>query len=266
MTGIKKAAMIVAAISFLMAVSGCGGVRTTEEFFQSYQVRSGTTIEIYNPNGDVIITGWEQDNVEIFALKESYHGQAALDEVDIFIDIAAKMIIETEHPDQRSQVTVSYDIKVPDDVIVEIVECSNGNIKLEGVTGNPVLSTSNGTISVSNVNGIVSARSSNGDIIVTGVRGLGGLRTSNGSIEAELPVLHEDLELRTSNGSITLSLDSTLEADLEANTSNGTVNVSNLNVDIVKLEQTSFTGLMNGGGHKINISTSNGSINLVRLR
>lgn len=258
--------MATAAISALLVVSGCGGVRATEEFYQSYQVRSGTTIEIYNSNGDVTITGWDQSNVEIFALKESFRGQPALDEVEIFIDIADRMVILTEHPDQSTDVTVSYEIKVPEDIFVEVIDCSNGNIKLEDVTGNAALSTSNGSVSVSNVNGIVSARSSNGNITAAGVKGLGGLRTSNGSIEAELPALHEAIEIRTSNGSITLSLLSSLEADLEASTSNGTVSVSNLNVDIVELSQTMLVGMLNGGGHKISITTSNGSIDLLQLR
>lgn len=267
MAGIKKLLfMASAAVLISLVVSGCGGVRATEEFSQSYRVRSGTIIDIYNPNGDVTITGWDQPSVEIFAFKESFHGQSALDEVEIFIDIADRMVIETKHPDQSTDVTVNYEIKVPEEVFVEVIDCSNGNIKLEDVTGNAVLSTSNGNVSVSNVNGMVSARSSNGNITAIGVKGLGGLRTSNGSIEAELVSLHEDIEIRTSNGSINLALLPALEANLEANTSNGTVTVRNLNVDIVELSQTTLVGLLNGGGHTINIATSNGSIDLLQLR
>ena len=267
MKGIQKVYLvIVVAITLLVTANGCGGVLVTEEFSQSYRVRSGTTIEIYNPNGEVVITGWDQDQVEIFALKETLRGREALDEVDIFIDIADRMIIQIEYPDPGSQVTVSFDIKVPEDVFIEVVECFNGSITLEDVTGNPVLSTSNGSITATNITGIVTARSSNGNITVTGVRGLGDLRTSNGNIDAELPALHENLEIRTSNGSITLFLDSALEADLEASTSNGTVDASNLNVDITELEQTSLAGSMNGGGRSISISTSNGSIDLMPLR
>lgn len=266
MVGIKKLIIVGAAVFTLLVISGCSGVRATEEFLQSYRVKSGTIIDVYNPNGDVTITGWDQPSVEIFAFKESFDGQSALDEVEIFIDIAVRMVIETKHPDQSKDVTVSYEIKVPEDVFVEVIDCSNGNIRLEDVTGNAVLSTSNGNVSVSNVNGMISARSSNGNITVIGVKGLGGLRTSNGSIEAELASLYEDIEIRTSNGSINLALLPALEANLEANTSNGTVSVRNLNFDIIELSQTTLIGLLNGGGHTINITTSNGSIDLLQLR
>lgn len=268
MPGLKKVLLVLTVVTVLFSACGCSQTVTSEQFLQSYQLRSGTTVEVYNRNGNVTITGWDQDTVEIAALKESYGGQEALDQVDIFIDITDKIVIQTIHADadDDADVTVSYEIRVPEDIVVGIIECSNGNISLDGLLGNPVISTSNGTVTVKNVNGIVSARSSNGNITVSAVKSLGDLRTSNGTIEAELPVLNDNLEIRTSNGSITLALTAALRADLEASTSNGTISINNLNIDTAKFEKTSLTGSMNGGGYKINISTSNGSINLLPLR
>lgn len=270
MPGLKKVLLVLTVVTVLFSACGCSQTVTSEQFLQSYQLRSGTTVEVYNRDGNITITGWDQDTVEIAALKESYGGQEALDQVDIFIDITEKIVIQTIHADadadDDADVTVSYEIRVPEDIVVGIIECSNGNISLDGLLGNPVISTSNGTVTVKNVNGIVSARSSNGNITVSAVKSLGDLRTSNGTIEAELPVLNDNLEIRTSNGSITLALTAALRADLEASTSNGTISINNLNIDTAKFEKTSLTGSMNGGGYKINISTSNGSINLLPLR
>lgn len=266
MPGLKKVLLVLTVVTVLFSACGCSQTVTSEQFLQSYQLRSGTTVEVYNRDGNITITGWDQDTVEIAALKESYGGQEALDQVDIFIDITEKIVIQTIHADDDADVTVSYEIRVPEDIVVGIIECSNGNISLDGLLGNPVISTSNGTVTVKNVNGIVSARSSNGNITVSAVKSLGDLTTSNGTIEAELPVLNDNLEIRTSNGSITLALTAALRADLEASTSNGTISINNLNIDTAKFEKTSLTGSMNGGGYKINISTSNGSINLLPLR
>ncbi|MCJ7805992.1 MAG: DUF4097 domain-containing protein [Clostridia bacterium] len=267
MMGFKKALLVTAVIILtLFAASGCSRTVTREQFLEAYQIRSGTIIEVYNQNGTVTISGWDQNKVEIAAVKESFRGQAALDEVEIFIDIAEKLVIQTVNPDDSAQVTVSYEIKVPEDLVIGIIECSNGNINIDNVTGNPDISTSNGTIIVNGVNGIVSARSSNGSLTITGVKSLGNLRTSNGNIEAELFILHDDLEIGTSNGSVSLALSTDLQADIEANTSNGTISASNLNIVAAELEQASLVGTMNGGGNKITIKTSNGSINLVPLR
>ncbi len=267
MDGFKKLLFpLLAALLLLPAIGGCGRTEVTEEFFQSYKVRSGTVLEIYNPNGEITVSGWDNEEVEISALKSSYHGREALDEVDIYIDIAETMSIWTDHPDNDRQVTVSYEIKVPEDLLVGVIECINGDIKLQDVGGNPVLLTSNGAITAHDVNGIVTALSSNGDLTVTGAKSLGALRTSNGDIEADLPSLHEDLEIRTSNGSIKLFIDPSLSADIEAETSNGTINLGNLEIETTLLEQTALRGSMNEGGHKVSLITSNGSIKLDRLR
>ncbi len=263
---LNRKALIVAAAVLMLAAAGCTDTVVKEEFNQAYQVRSGTVVSVKNPNGSVTITGWDEDIVEISAVKESQQGQDALDEVDINIDIADELLIETMHPSDNFIVSVSYDIKVPVDLLIGIIECTNGDITLENVNGNPDLSTSNGTISAVNVNGIVSAVSSNGDITATGVRSMDTVITSNGNITAELPAIYGNLEIKTSNGSIVLLLSPALAVDLDAKTSNGSISISNLNIDAAEFDQTAMLGSMNGGGYRVEISTSNGSIELAQLK
>lgn len=262
----NRKTLVVAVVILMLAAAGCTDTVVKEEFYQSYQVRSGTVVNVINPNGSVTLTGWNEDTVEIRAVKESPWGQDALDEVDINIDIAGELLIETINLTDDILVSVSYDIKVPVDLLIGIIECANGNITLENVGGNPYLSTSNGTISAVNVNGIVSAVSSNGDITATGVRSLDEAKTSNGNITAELPTIYNNLEIETSNGSIVLLLSPALAVDLDAKTSNGSISISNLNIDAAEFDQTTLSGSMNGGGYRVEISTSNGSIELAQLK
>ena len=262
----KKVLVLLIVPVVLFLLSGCGGTVVTEEFSQSYRVRSGTPVTIYNPNGDVTVIGWDNNVIEIKARKESIHGQEALDEVEIFIDIAEEMIIRTEHPSGARRVTVDYQIMVPEDLPVNYIECSNGHIILDSIIGNPVLLSSNGIIQATNINGIVHARTSNGDITVKAVKGLEDLITSNGDIEAELPALHNDLQIKTSNGSIKLALSPDLAVDLTAETSNGSITIQNLNIDEAELDKTSLVGLMNGGGFQVSLVTSNGSVELSQLK
>lgn len=268
---VKGAVLVLvgALLMLLLIGAGCSRARVTEDFYQSYRVKAGTVLEIYNPNGQVLVTGLddpEQEEIEIAAVKESYYGQSALDAVDIFIDIDDTMVIETVHPPGGTNVTVNYNILVPEGMLVSVIECSNGNIELRGVRGDPVIATSNGNITVSNVRGQVSASSSNGDLLISGAEGLGALRTSNGNIEAELQDIRENIEIRTSNGSISLLVNSDLALDFEAATSNGEISFSNLNIQTTLLEQTALIGIMNGGGRKVSLATSNGSIDLTRLQ
>lgn len=204
--------------------------------------------------------------MEVRAVKESLFGQEALEAVDINITLDNPLIIETVHPLDSTRVTVSYDIKLPKDLSVGLIECSDGHIALENVGGNPDLNTSNGTIKASGINGILSAHTSNGDITVSDVRSLKELSTSNGSIVADLPRAYEDVNIKTSNGSITLFLSPTLAADIRASTSNGTLSYSGLNIDVTTQDQVSLNGKMNEGGFRVNLVTSNGSIKLNKLK
>lgn len=266
MPDLKKSILLGLVSLIVIMLTGCGRTITREEFLQRYQVRSGTIIDIYNPNGSVTISGWDQDEVEIAAVKESVIGPEALEETEIFIDIADRLVIETVHPSTNYQVVVNYEIKVPVDLLVGVVECSNGTIVVESVSGNLKISTSNGNITASEINGIVTAGSSNGNIVARGVKSLGKITTSNGNIEAELHNLYGNLTIETVNGSITLALSANLEADIAANTSNGTITTGALKVDVIELEQTALKGKLNGGGHRIDLATSNGSIELVELK
>lgn len=267
MSNLKKIVGICTLTGLILIVlTACSGERVTEEFSESYSVKQGTTVRINNLNGDISVAGWDGEKVEIYVFKESVHGKEALDEVDIFIEVAGEMIIRTEHPTPQAKVSVDYQVKIPENVFLDIVEGSNGDILVENLSGNLVLSTSNGSITATGVYGTVSARSSNGDINISDVRGLGTLQTSNGNINAELPRLHEDLDIKTSNGSITLALAPTLEADLSLKTSNGSVSYSGLNIEASEIDQTLLVGALNGGGSKMNVTTSNGSIELVPLK
>lgn len=264
---IKKWLLLLAVfMTTVIAVAGCSRAVVREEIRESYQIRPGTIIEIYNPNGNVTVSGWDQSRVEVFVIKESYFGYSALEEVDIIIDITDKMVIATEHPSIQSRVNVSYEIMVPRGVMLGLVQCSNGNIDVNDVLGDPELSTSNGSITAKDIEGLVTARSSNGDIIVLGARGLGGLRTSNGNIESELFVLPDNLDIRTNNGTITLSVLPELAMEIKASTSNGMISIQNLNISTTEMEKTFLSGTMGGGGNLVNITTSNGSIYLKRLR
>ena len=258
--------VFILTVSILAVLTACSGEKVSEEFLESYSVKQGTTVRINNPYGDINVAGWDGEKVEIYAFKESIHGKEALDEVDIFIEVADEMIIRTEHPASQVKVSVNYQVKIPENVFLDIVEGSNGDIVIENLSGNLALTTSNGSITAAGVYGTVSARSSNGDINISDVRGLGTLQTSNGSINAELSRLRDGVDIRTSNGSINLALASTLEADLSVKTSNGSVSYSGLNIEASEIDQTLLVGAMNGGGSKINITTSNGSIELVPLR
>jgi len=256
----------------------------TETFDETYEVGSGTRFEIRNRNGSINIQGWDRNQIKVQVTKKTNWG-GKLENVKIQVSPGADFKIETIHLVKKPRVSVSYDIRVPVNVDVKIVQTSNGKIELEAThgdtevetsngkieiedaVGNIDARTSNGAIEIENVMGFVSARTSNGAIDVEDVTGVAELETSNGAIETDVQGIGENgSRIRTSNGAIDLNLSSELNVDIEAKTSNGKVKLDGIEVTVNEISKNTLYGKIGKGGKKISCKTSNGSITLRKLK
>jgi hypothetical protein len=151
-------------------------------------------------------------------------------------------------------------LDVPQSLFLDL-ESSNGAITVSESRNGLECSTSNGAIAIQDTEGKVELKTSNGAITVKDHYGELNGRTSNGAIDADviLPRRAECI-LKTSNGSITLSIPSTTSAMIEASTSSGKVEVQNLDVTIVKTGKTEIKGKIGNGEGDIDLGTSNGAI------
>lgn len=236
----------------------------TERFEQTFEVEPDTRIRLRNTNGNVTVTTWSRQEVEIVAEKYARGGdresaEAALDEIAIDIDRSpGRLAIETELPRSSSGVmswlfgrhvdtSVSYDIRVPESARLDVTTV-NGRLVSSGPAAEQRLRSTNGRIRVEAAGGDVEAR------------------TTNGSIDVELgtSVAAAAIELSTTNGSITLALPPDLAGRLEARTVNGSV-TSDLPVTIEgSTSRRRLDADLNGGGDtRIGLRTVNGSIRIV---
>jgi DUF4097 and DUF4098 domain-containing protein YvlB len=155
------------------------------------------------------------------------------------------------------------------------VQTSNGAITVQNVSGNLSLRTNNAAIRAERVSAGIEATSSNGSINVqfsdTAKATLSPIKfeTSNGRIDLTLPVSpRSDIRARTSNGSITLRLPSDASAKVRAVTSHGQVR-SDFPPEAAsggkRNRRQSYEGTLGDGGPMIDLHTSNGSIQLLRM-
>jgi len=255
----------------------------TETFDETYDVNPGTRLELKNHNGGVKIQKWGRSNLKVQATKKARWG-GKLEEVEIKVTPGDSFTIETVHLVRNPKVSVTYDLHVPEGLIVEnvrtsngkieligtqgdtIAETSNGKIKIKDAIGNVEAHTSNGAIEIEDVKGFVSARTSNGSIEVEGSSGVEELETSNGAIDAEVPAIGENgLRVRTSNGAIELALAVGLNANLDVRTSNGKIKLEDFEVMVKEVSKSALRGRIGEGGKKISCRTSNGRIVLKKL-
>lgn len=236
-----------------------------EEIDLVIDVEEGAVLEVYNRNGSVNISAWDGDHIDLHAVKRSTLGSKP-DQVEIEVNsVENSIIIETVYLDDRANVSVSFDLKVPSSLSVEMVESSNGSITVKGTTGDLSARTSNGSVELDEINGEVRARSSNGSIKITGTGAVLQAETSNGKVQVELPEINDNISISSSNGSITVYISLHLDAFLMMNTSNGNIAVHNMTVNISRQTDNSFEGAIGEGGHTVTIKTSNGSIDLYPL-
>ena len=254
-----------------------------ETFKKTYDVKPGTRLELRNYNGGVTVQKWDRGKLKVEATKKARWG-GKLENVEIKVTPGDVFNIETVHLVRNPKVSVTYDIHVPEGLIVTnvrtsngkieligtrgdtIAETSNGEIKIQDAIGNVEAHTSNGAIEIEDVKGFVSARTSNGSIEVEGSSGVEELETSNGAIDAEVPAIGENgLRVRTSNGAIELALAVGLNANLDARTSNGKIKLEDFEVMVNEISKSSLRGRIGKGGKKISCRTSNGRIVLKQL-
>ena len=149
------------------------------------------------------------------------------------------------------------------------VETSNGRIEVDRYTGTADLRTSNGPISAKGVEGQVSASTSNGAIDIDGERLEASkplkLETSNGSIRVRIGTRGTpEVRAHTSNGRITVSLPSSAGARLRAATSNAGISTDFEMSQTTRTGKNRLEGVIGSGGPLLDLSSSNGAIQLVR--
>lgn len=268
---------------------------------ETYTPAEPSAIRLLNRNGSVQIEAWEEDFLELSWEMTSLKGRSELEKVKVDIDWGKLIEVETVHLQNNPKVSVQFEIKVPANVTLEQIRTSNGAVEIRGtagdgqlqtsngritikdhqgnltahtsngkisaagITGNLDASTSNGSLSLVNINGQVKAETSNGPIEISECGRISELRTSNSTISAELPVLQEDIDIRTSNGSVRLWLDPRNDLTLSATTSNGQIRSEGLTLEVSKTSRDFFSAVLNSGLYNMNITTSNGNIDLKKL-
>lgn len=243
-----------------------------ETFERTVSIASGGEVIIRSRNGGIEVSSWDRQEVEIRAEKKAKarttdEARRLLDAIEIEIDeTASGLEIGADLPrtSGREGVSVSFELKVPRDTHVD-ANTSNGGISLRDLDAAVRAETSNGGISLENIRGNATAETNNGGIKAHDISGTLDASTTNGGIKAEVTAdsLRDDMELRTTNGPISLALSPNVAASIDARAHNGSVSSDfegghrshhELELDL------------NGGGPRIRLRTTNGRIEIDSLR
>ena len=148
----------------------------TEEFHQTYALTADGRVELDNINGAVHISSWDRNEVKVDAVKYA-DTKERLDEAKIEIDARNDSIsIQTKYPDHdqtwnwgshNNPAGVEYTLTVPRAARLDEIKLINGELDINGVSGEVNASCINGRLEahnlagrarLSNINGKLDAR------------------------------------------------------------------------------------------------------------
>jgi DUF4097 and DUF4098 domain-containing protein YvlB len=254
-TLLSLAVMLTAASSVMMQQQN---ELLREEFHQTYPLSAQGRVSLNNINGAVRITGWDRNEVKLDAVKSSYR-RDRLNEAKIVVRSDVNAIhIQTDYP-QRTQTfndgegrynnpaTIEYTLTVPRGARIDSIELINGNLDIDGLTGD---------VKASSINGRVSAHELMGDV---------KLSTINGKVEAMFGHLNEAkaISLGSVNGPVALTIPSDSNAEIKAGTVHGGIsNDFGLPVRRGDYVGRDLAGQIGQGGARIKLGNVNGAITI----
>jgi DUF4097 and DUF4098 domain-containing protein YvlB len=250
-----------------------------------FKVDAHSVVNIHNPNGTVTVRAWTKSEVMIVANR-------AADQVDIEIEQTGNRVDIMSHPLQENtpaaELRADYEISVPQDAELQIhddtggVKVSNvlGDMNVETIGAGVDLQDSSGYLTVKTVDGPFQCTRCSGRIEVASISG--NLRfvdvhspyvraqTSNGNVLFNGEFLpNGTYRLKNYSGVIEVRFSPSDSFDLSASSLKGKVN-NEARLDppshhhfLPKFGNALF-GTFNSGRAKVEISSFNGTINIMK--
>ncbi|MFQ5636478.1 MAG: DUF4097 domain-containing protein [bacterium] len=259
----RKSFFPVFCITMLSLTGVLNGGTLKERFEKSYRLEKGGELILSNTNGSVFIESWQRNEVKVVAEKTVKSGdrrlaEKVMDEIKIDVDHDDNFLeIRTDLPKRRRgfwgsifgdnlSISVKYKLIVPETLRLDIATV-NGGITVTAVSGKLRLKSTNGRIRVRESGGSVHAK------------------TTNGGIEVELKDFDEDedMSFKTTNGGIVAYFPRDFRAYVNAKTTNGSIK-TDFPIEVRgRISKRRLKGSIHGGGGKIELHTTNGSIKIL---
>jgi DUF4097 and DUF4098 domain-containing protein YvlB len=239
----------------------------TRERVDQVTIKPDTRIEVNNANGDVVIRGWDQDYVEIRSTMTTERDTLEFDKVAVVVKQGSPLVIETDYKDNNVDVSVDYEIRVPDRAGKVELNVVNGGIVMKDVSVEAKASAVNGRIDLDGIKGPVYADCVNGEIRIVNSADIRKVSNVSGDIEAGIDALnHEGVMLNTVSGAIRITVNPKLNATVHMASISGEMSVRDIELRDREAGWSASRGRLNQGGPLISASSVSGSIILTAGR
>ncbi|MBL0740029.1 DUF4097 family beta strand repeat-containing protein [Chryseolinea lacunae] len=215
----------------LVSLAVCRAQDNEYSFKESFDVSSPAQLTISSSDGNIDVLPSSGSKIEVFYVVKKGNKvlKISKDELrkELTLDVnatASGVSINVEYPPttwtfgMNERMRVNFRVLVPLRTACDL-RSSDGNIVLNGVTGDQKLKTSDGNIHVATVKGDLYGKTSDGNVHVKNVDGSVDLKTSDGNIELD-HITGTTVAAGTSDGNIRITK---VTGDISVSTSDGDI-------------------------------------------
>jgi DUF4097 and DUF4098 domain-containing protein YvlB len=240
-----------------------------DDWSKSYDLTGKPDLRVHAHDANIRIEVWDQNKIEARVTTSGLHiGSGGL----AIVEHQQGNSVEIElHPPHRVHFSIGIEtrrteleIHMPRSAKVN-VQSGDGNVSAKGLEGEVDFTTGDGRLDLEDIDGVLRLHTSDGSARVSGRFDVLELHTSDGRVEVEARPgsrVREAWDVRSSDGSVTLRIPGDLAADVELRSSDGSITT---NIPIVvegNFGRHEIHGKMNGGGNRLSVRTSDGSVTL----
>jgi DUF4097 and DUF4098 domain-containing protein YvlB len=240
-----------------------------DDWSKTYTLTGKPELRVEAREASIRIEAWDQNQIEAHVVTQGWHiGSGELEIVEHQqgndVDIELRQPHRAHFSFGVESHRTELEIHMPRSAKVN-VHSGDGAVLAKGLEGELDFTTGDGSLTILDVDGSLHAHTSDGSVRVSGRFDVLELRTSDGRAEVEAKPgsqLHEAWDIRSSDGSVTLRIPGDLAADVELHTSDGSITT---NIPLVvegSFNRHDIHGKMNGGGNRLTVHTSDGSVTL----
>ncbi len=227
------------------------------EYHKSLDLESGGVVNLENSNGDIEISGWTENKIDITAYRKRslpskaglYFWSGRFSPADVQVKRTGEVIrIKTQEEGYKEDGSiVHYVLKVPRSVRLERIGNGGGNILISDVYGQAVVDAKEGWVGIENYSGSLD------------------VRLERGRVEAEVLDLRPEDSIRISvdRGDIVIYLEPGISARFSLEAPEGNISSEiDLNQSLPARKVSSTTG---DGGASLKATTFQGDIKIRKV-
>jgi hypothetical protein len=295
----RKIMFLTTLMLAVLVLSACGANISLNPFTADETVTQSFTpagtprivVEMFNGSVDVVTDSGNSVKVDVVKRGGGFSQQDAEDDlknvtVTMTQDDGDTIRVVAKRTDQRVDIGnsgASARLRVPEGAILDLhssnglltasgpvgdvkAQTSNSPIDIRGSRGPITANTSNGPITINGGSGAIDVETSNGPIAITSENALVTARTSNGPVRFNGSLAQGSSEMRTSNGSLSVTLPASAQFAVDAETSNAKI-TSDFAVTAQNISDNRLRGTVGSNpGTTLELHTSNGPIEIRQSR